>query len=567
MFFTRAAVRLTPLLIGLTLTGDLVAQQSDRSRSPAHRARLTDSGDAPTHEQADGAARAQRLGARFPFEFRSIDGHGNNSTHPEWGAAGQPFLRLMEAAYADSVSEPSGAARPSARSVSNALAAQPAPVHNRSRSSDYLWQWGQFLDHDINETPVAAPAEAFDIHVPLGDPWFDPFATGAVSIPLDRSAWVSEGGVRQQVNEITAFIDASNVYGSEHERALALRTLDGTGRLASSAGDMLPYNEAGLPNTPTNGAEYFLAGDVRANEQVGLTAMHTLFLREHNYWATLIASHYALDGDTIYEWARAIVAAEMQAITYREFLPLLLGEGALAPYSGYQRDVDPRIANSFATAAYRMGHTLLSPQLLRLDANGAHPSGPLSLAAAFNSPATFLETGPEPLLRGLAAQVCQELDPWVIDEVRNFLFGPPGAGGFDLASLNIQRGRDHGLPSYAELHAAFGRGELAGFAEVTSNTARARALADTYGSVQDIDAWIGLLCEDHVEGALVGPTLRAILADQFERLRDGDRFWYEAYLPPAITRFVHEQSLATIIRRNTSIGDELSDNVFVVTGH
>ena len=150
-------------------------------------------------------------------------------------------------------------------------------------------------------------------------------------------------GVRQQINEITAYIDASNVYGSDNDRAMALRTLDGTGRLKTSSGKLLPFNTEAFPNAPdSEDSSFFLAGDFRANEQVGLTAMHTLFVREHNFWTRKVRRLYPRDnGDQIYEKARAIVVAEIQAITYNEFLPVLLGSGSLKRYRGYRRRVNP----------------------------------------------------------------------------------------------------------------------------------------------------------------------------------------------------------------------------------
>ena len=107
----------------------------------------------------------------------------------------------------------------------------------------------------------------------------------------DSSQPLLRGGPRRCARageEITAFIDASNVYGSGEERAYALRTLDGTGKLKttiSEVGDLLPYNTPGLANAPAATPNFFLAGHVRANEQIALTAMHTLFVREHNHWA------------------------------------------------------------------------------------------------------------------------------------------------------------------------------------------------------------------------------------------------------------------------------------------
>lgn len=496
--------------------------------------------------------------------YRSIDGSGNNPTDPPMGAAGEPLRNEMPMAYADGLEAPAGGDRPGARHISNVVCDQAADRPNALGASDLLWQWGQFIDHDLDLTP--AGEEPLPIPVPQGDAWFDPASTGTAEIPFHRSVpmpgtGTGPGDPRQHPNEITAWLDASMVYGSDATRAAALRTLDGTGRLETSAGDLLPFNTAGLPNEGGPSPDLFLAGDVRANEQAGLTALHTLFVREHNFWAGWLASVYpGLDGDRLYEHAREIVGAEIQAITYEEFLPALLGPDPLPPYTGYRPRVDASIGRVFSTASYRFGHSMLSESLLRLDANGdPHPSGPLALAEAFFAPQEIEDDGIEPLLRGLALQRAQAVDPYVVDGVRNFLFGPPGSGGLDLAALNIQRGRDHGLPSYNEVRAAFGLAPAASFAEVSSDPEVQARLEEAYDEVDDVDAWVGGLSEDPLPGALVGELVATVLADQFARLRDGDRYFYERSLP----RFQGTR-LAEVIRRNTPIGDEIPDDVFHV---
>ncbi|MEZ5964319.1 MAG: peroxidase family protein [Planctomycetota bacterium] len=500
--------------------------------------------------------------AQAPW-FRTFDGGANNPNHPDWGRAGQPLLRRTTVGYADGRSAPAGGDRPSARAISNAVAAQVGSLPNRMRASDFVWQWGQFLDHDLDLTEAAQPEEPLPIAVPRGDPWFDPLATGVATIALSRSGWV-EAGVREQVNEITAWIDASNVYGSDAARAAELRLADG--RLATSDGGLLPFNLHGFANAPSPDPTYFLAGDVRANEQVGLTALHTLFVREHNRIAVQLRL-LGVDAPTTYDLTRMLVGAEVQAITYNEFLPVLLGR-PLRAYGGYRPDVEPGIANEFATAAYRLGHSMLSATILRLDADGQEiAAGHLALRDAFFAPREIVEHGIEPLLRGLAAQPAQELDTLVVDDVRNFLFGPPGAGGFDLASLNIQRGRDHGLPSYNRARSDLGLRPARSFADVSSDPSVRARLAAAYETVDDVDLWVGGLAEDHVSGALVGPLFHRILSDQFERLRDADRHWYQIVLPPPIVAWVDSMSLSRVIRLNTTIGAELPDDVFRVDPH
>jgi hypothetical protein len=499
--------------------------------------------------------------------FRSIDGSGNNPLHADWGRTLTPLLRRTTCAYGDGLDLPSGANRPSARAISNVVAAQTSSRMNERYATDFLWQWGQFLDHDLSLTEAASPPEAFPVSVPSGDPWFDPGHTGIATMDMSRSDYESDAArVRQQRNSITAFIDASQVYGSDPVRAAVLRGPQG--RLRTSAGNLLPWNDTGLPNAPSPSLPgYFLAGDVRANEQIGLTAMHTLFVREHNSIVAALLP-MGLPDDLNYEVARALVAAEIQAITYDEFLPVLLGPNALPPYTGYRPNVDPQIANEFSTVAFRVGHTMLSPTLLRLGANGQQiAGGHVPLRSAFFTPAWIVSDGIDPILRGLAGQRAQEVDPYVVDDVRNFLFGAPGSGGFDLASLNIQRGRDHGLPGYARMRRQLGLARVHHFAAISSDPIIRSRLATAYASVDDIDAWVGGLAEDHVPGAMVGPLFRRILVDQFERLRAGDRYWYERYLPPVLVAWVHNQRLSTIIRRNTGIGAELQGNAFVVPGH
>lgn len=507
--------------------------------------------------------------------FRAIDGAGNNPLDAEMGQAERALARQAPAAFGDGLAAPAGSDRPNPRVISNVVCAQSESRPNASGASAFLWQWGQFLDHDLSLSREQQAAEALPIAVPAGDPDFDPSATGAEAIAFHRSEYdpaTGETVPRQQMNALTAFIDASNVYGSHRSRALALRAFDGSGRLRTSSGGFLPRNDQGLPNAPSaDEEEMFLAGDVRANEQVALTAMHTLFVREHNRLAhTLSAAHPHWNGDRIYQQARAMVGAKMQHITYQAFLPLLLGPDALSPYRGYNPLTDVRLMNAFTSAAFRLGHSLLNSQLLRLDADGRPiEAGHLPLRDAYFVPQRLVdEGGLAPLLRGLAAQPAEAVDPLVVDAVRNFLFGSPQAGPMDLAALNIQRGRDHGIPSYNALRRSLGLVAKEDIDAISTDPEIRQRLHAAYDNVEHVDAWIGGLAEDPVPGAMVGELFFVILKRQFERLRDGDRFWYrnlEQTMFSADERAEIESStLARLIRRNTAVGEELPDNVFVV---
>jgi len=508
------------------------------------------------------------------LEPRTIDGTGNNIDMPDWGSAGIEFIRQTTVEYGDGISTPAGEGRASAREISNLVAAQSESEPNARGMSDLVWQWGQFLDHDLDLaltlSDVGKPIESLPIEVPTGDPFFDPFATGNQTIGLTRSNYADDSGdsvdnPRAQMNSITAFVDASNVYGSDDVRAAALRTFDG-GRLKTSDGNLLPFNVDGLDNAGGTSSSLFLAGDVRANEQVGLTAMHTLWVREHNRLADELAErHPNLSDEEIYQRARATVIAEMQVITYNEFLPALLGPHAIGLYRGYDPTVNPSISNVFATAAYRFGHSMLSPELLRLDNDGqVIEDGNLALRDAFFRPDEIIDNGIDSLLLGLASQRAQEIDSHVVDDVRNFLFGPPGSGGFDLPSLNIQRGRDHGLADYNQTRVDFGLDPVTSFADITSDPDLQAALSAAYdGDVNNVDAWVGILAEDHARGAAMGELASTIISDQFTRLRDGDRYWYQNTLSRHDQRRIEKTTLADVLRRNTEVTD-LQRNVFFV---
>ncbi len=484
---------------------------------------------------------------------RNYDGTANNLTEIEWGSAGEQLLRVADAAYEDGLNSPAGADRLSAREISNVLNTQVVSAGNERGISAFIYAWGQFIDHDIDLTLTQEDGETLEIEVPAGDPFFDPTGTGTQTITTSRSVFDPETGIdspREQTTSITAWIDGSMIYGSDQATADSLRQFSG-GRLLTSEGDLLPTDEAG----------FFRTGDIRANENTGLLAMQTLFVREHNYWAEQIATNDpTLTDEEIFQQARAIVIAEIQAITFNEFLPALLGRRGVDAYVGYDSTVDPSIANEFSTAAFRM-HTLINDDVKFFGNDGREVRDGVSLAESFFNPALLQETGIDSVLKYLASSQSEEFDLQIVDSLRNFLFGQPGAGGLDLASLNIERGREHGLADYNSVREAYGLERVETFADITSDLEIQQKLENLYGSVDNIDLWVGVLAEDHVEGAFVGETAQAIVSDQFERLRDGDRFWYQNMFSGRALRQIESTSLADIITRNTTV-DNLQNNVF-----
>ena len=515
---------------------------------------------------------------------RSYDGSGNNLSHLEWGAVGQHMTRWADPCYADSIAAPAGADRLSPRIISNELFNQPLPLVDPMGLSDYCWVFGQFIDHDI--TLALDGPEFLFIPVPLGDTLFDPQNTGASLIPMHRSLAAPNTGTstsnpRQHANAITAFIDGSMVYGSSQARADWLRTFTG-GKLKTSPGNYLPYNtldgtlatdvdpQAPHMDNPLPFYEkVFVAGDVRANENPLLATLHTLFVREHNRLCdVLIARDPTSTDEELYQRARKLNGAILQSIVYNEWLPAMGVE--LPTYTGYDPQVNPAVRNEFSAAAFRMGHTLLNGQLRRLNPDGSvHPLGHLSLRDAYFNPTALDATGGlDPFVKGMAEQTQQTFDAHVIDDVRNFLFGRPGRGGLDLAAININRGRERGLPDFNAMRVALGLAPVATWSDINSNPAIQDALTSVYPSVDSIDAWVGMLAEDAMADKLFGPTVNEAMMQQFAALRDGDRYFYlnDSALSTEDCGIVGSTRLSDVLRRNTDV-EIMQSNVFTSMLH
>jgi len=504
-------------------------------------------------DRRDGPGRNDRNDQNDPVtavDARPVDGFGTVTENPEWGSAGQTLLRLAEENFEDGIWEMEDDLA-SAREISNAVMAQTEEEPSSFGVSDMFWVWAQFIDHDITLTQSGSE------YAPIDVPEDDEFFNADIDMDFFRANPVSDTGENspaQYENEITSFIDGSMIYGSDAETAAAIRTDDGK----------LLLDEVGLVTFDDEGNA--LAGDIRAAENSGLYSLQSLFAREHNWWVDELAERDpSLSADELYDAARVRVEAEIQAITFNEYLPLLLGEDAIPAYTGYDSSVNPGISVEFSTAAYRFGHSLVSATLGRIDEDGETiAAGDLSLRDSFFAPDVVSANGGlEPLLRGLADGTAEELDTQIVDDLRNFLFSEEGGVGFDLASLNIQRGRDLGVASYNDLREAVGLPRVEDFSDITSDPDLALALASVYDSVDDIDAWVGGLAEDATGGGMLGELFATIVTEQFIALRDGDPFWSEnSDLSQSEIDALWDTSLGDIIERNSDI-DAIQENVLL----
>jgi hypothetical protein len=612
-------------------------------------------------------------GASGPVGVRALDGSGNNLRHPDWGKAGTQYPRVAPANYADGTGRM--VSGPSPRYISNRVFNDVGQnLFSENGISQWGWAWGQFLDHDMglrDETPGESASMAFDTKDPL-----ESFQNDFGGLAFSRTPAAPGTGTtspRQQINTIDSFIDASNVYGVSNSRLDWLRAgsagdgdpANNKASLLLSAGNYLPRVDARptvaappvdlmgrLVATPEKAV---VAGDVRANENVALTAIHTLFAREHNRIVAALARS-GLSEQAKFELARRVVGAEIQYITYTEFLPTL-GVG-LAPYRGYDPNVNPGLGNEFATVGYR-AHSMIHGEFEPTVPAGTYSEDQLTrvfpregirvernadgtvllvipLVAAFGNPDLLEQVGEGPLLESLAEREYKN-DEQIDNALRSVLFQVPKPGSTDPASCgaptispscfvgvadlgadDVERGRDHGMPYYNGLRQAFGLPPVRSFTEITGDsterfpvgrtidgkdpindpdildfvqleddegnllpigseealedavagtrrTPLAARLKAIYGSVDRVDAFVGMVSEPHVAGTEFGPLQLAIWKRQFQALRDGDRFFYaNDPLLSVIARaygITYRHTLAELIKLDT--GATVEPNVFL----
>ena len=412
------------------------------------------------------ANRRRNRRRRFCPKYRTLDGVCTAARsrrcpqNREWGSVGSPHFSYIRG---HSSREPLRSDLASARRISNVVSSQNDPIPNSRGIREFFVFFGEFLDHNIVATKISE-LDRFDIPIPADDPLRSNFSSGFLRMTrAERTIVTGEDRrtrrgrrtqrpvVERAENTISSAIDLTTVYGPSHERLKRLRTFKG-GKLLTSAGGFMPFNTPELHNEPTHSPKFFLAGDIRANDHPVLTSLHTIFLREHNYWCDKLSDRYPwMSDERLFQTARQINIAQMQKIVYEEFYPAITGRELSQPYRGHNPCVNPSVSDIFSTAAYRIGHTLVGNNVPRRGP-GLTPLDPLDFTRMFFNPAQqFLHFGMETFIRGAYNTTAQEVDTMVSSSLRSFLFSNvdfPDHLQFDfvdLVAINIQRGRDNAI--------------------------------------------------------------------------------------------------------------------------
>jgi Ca2+-binding RTX toxin-like protein len=497
----------------------------------------------------------------------------------------------------------------------------------------------ELLDVHVGNLPLLA-TDAYGNFIP-------DLTTGFPQVVMAGPPQSLASGTPEAPLSLVDFVDADNDPLTPDVMVhLAVRT--GHAFLADIAHNAVPDGladgdiEIGLNNPGFEPGDYdnelldahFIAGDGRANENIGLTAVHHVFHAEHNRlvqhtkevvfadaeamlqdgasqaeavaflneWLAVdvaevpaTAAGLSWDGERLFQAAKFGTEMQYQHLVFEEFARKIQPNiNVFLVPDGYDVTLDPSIVAEFAHVVYRFGHSMLTETIDRFDPTFTDDH--IGLIEGFLNPLQFRNNGTGAavedgiaagaIIRGMTRQVGNEIDEFVTSALRNNLLGLP----LDLATINLARGRDTGVPSLNDARAQFyaatnqdallkpyeswvdfaghlkheasiinfiaaygthalitgqttieGKRDAAmtlifnqsfGGLEVQADAgdflnATGAYAGGTLGGLNNVDLWIGGLAEAIMPfGGMLGSTFNFVFETQMENLQNGDRFYY-----------------------------------------
>ena len=545
-----------------------------------------------------------------------------------------------------------------------------------------IGNWGEVKAQAL--TMLGIKLDDFDVHnVPLllTDQYgkFIPGANGFAQIVMKpdlthATVWYKEGNPDGSVTTAGS-VGTGHAFLNDIAHHAAPKMFDANGdgfKESRQTADTDPgVGDDGLASTYDDEMlnAHFVTGDGRGNENIALITVHSIFHSEHNRLvgankATLLENAgtpaglaflnewlvvdvvagfnpatLVWDGERLFQAARFATEMQYQHLVFEEFARRM--QPMVDPFIfNNSPDVNPSILAEFANTVYRFGHSMLTGTVDRLENDLTTVNGDASqatLLATFLNPQAYLASGVDiatinaNIIRGLSRDVGNEIDEFIVTDVRSQLLGLP----LDLGALNIARGRETGVPSLndtrAQLYNDFGIVDLKPYASwaefalaiknpmsvinfIAAYGTHASILAATtvadkrvaafelvigtdvngggvaadrlaflnatgayaggkLGGLNNIDLWIGGLAEKKMEfGGMLGSTFNFIFEYQMENLQNGDRLYYLTRTQGLnILNNLEPNTMTDMVMRNTALGDtyatHLSGALFITPDH
>ena len=533
--------------------------------------------------------------------WRTADGSYNDLSDPNMGRAGTRFGRNVPLAY--TYPDEANLLEPSPREVSRQLLTRNGRMIEQDGLNVLSAAWIQFQVHDwFSHATDMDPQHAIPIELQDGDPW--PKAWRPMLVPrtlADRTR--PDGGAAgppTYLNKVTHWWDASQLYGSDQARQDAVRAHAG-GRLRlvpSPDGPRLPRAEAGEAGFPP-GIE---KTGVTDNWWLGLSLFHQLFTLEHNaICERLQAEFLQWDDEQLFQTARLINAALITKIHDLEWVPIVLANkpvqkglyvswwGLLGkwvatrlgrlpnsemlsgiPGSATDHHAAPYAITEEFVSVYRMHAFMMPDEFAIHDVASGEFRYPMPLrdvlgAGAFDAVTkfgfdnlfySFGRTLPGKLTLGNYSSTLQQL----------VLQRPPAEAGeapeippMDLATIDILRDRERGVPRYNEFRRLLHLPPITNFGQLSPEWEH--RLRQVYGVAGDgsdrvdlVDLMVGMFAEKKPDGFGFSDTTFRIFVLMNSRRMKSDRFYTDDYTPAVYTQpgldWVADNTLRSVLLRH-----------------
>ncbi|HAX85035.1 MAG TPA: peroxidase [Cyanobacteria bacterium UBA11370] len=509
---------------------------------------------------------------------RTADGSFNDLEHPEMGMVGTRLGRNVP--LKDAKFDETNLLKPNPRVVSQVLLARdtfhPATILNLHAAS-----WIQFQTHDWfshgDSKPPDQPNNKYEIPLPEGDPWPQEHRPLAVRKTLDDpTRQENQQNPPTFINKVTHWWDASQIYGSDQATIDRLRShVDG--KMVISEDGFLPLNEKdGIDDVGFPGTWW-----------VGLSLLHTLFVKEHNAICDALKHDYPdWKDEKLFDHARLINAALLAKIHTVEWTPAILPHPATT--IAMNTNWWGLLGRDFKKMIGRIGEGEVLSGIIGSSTD--HHTAPYSLTEEFVSVYRMHPLIPDELefyshskgkfvvkkeFREVFGKKTRDFMKEVAmpDLLYSFGISYPGAitlhnyphflrqlvkddgEVFDLAAVDILRDRERGVPRYNRFREIIGRGRVKSFEEITSNKQWAKELREVYNNdIDSVDLMVGLFAEDLPDGFGFSDTAFRVFILMASRRLKSDRFFTKDYRAEIYTQlgldWIENNSFITVLRRH-----------------